>query len=169
MTEAAARRGELALTLAGEADLPALACVRRSAAAELAPISRAFAWRPGEPGVDIYCAVEAGACVGYLVIEHAGDQAHVHELAVAGGARRRGIATALLAHAIRAVRSAGASGAWLELREGNAAARALYERAGFRATGRRPHYYRESDGSSEDAIVMRLDFAGDAPARKLGS
>jgi ribosomal-protein-alanine N-acetyltransferase len=38
--------------------------------------------------------------------------------------------------------------------EGNAAARALYARAGYRECGRRKGYYQRPDGSRDDAVVM---------------
>jgi ribosomal-protein-alanine N-acetyltransferase len=50
----------------------------------------------------------------------------------------------------------GLDAAWLEVRAGNAAAIALYERFGFTTVGRRPGYY--ADG--EDALVMCLRVSG---------
>jgi ribosomal-protein-alanine N-acetyltransferase len=46
--------------------------------------------------------------------------------------------------------------AFLEVRPSNAAARALYERAGFRDAGLRARYYQDG----EDALVMRCDLGG---------
>lgn len=42
---------------------------------------------------------------------------------------------------------------FLEVREGNVAARTLYRSLGFKEVGRRPHYYQLPD---ETAIVMRV-------------
>ena len=65
--------------------------------------------------------------------------------------RRRGFGRLLLATLLRAARDAGCERAFLEVREGNAPARALYEGAGFRPCGRRKDYYRLP---TEDAILM---------------
>jgi len=56
---------------------------------------------------------------------------NVHDLAVAPGWRGRGIGRALLAAVAAEARSRGACKVTLEVLEGNAAARRVYERAGF--------------------------------------
>jgi ribosomal-protein-alanine N-acetyltransferase len=53
----------------------------------------------------------------------------------------------------------GARGAALEVRAGNRAAQALYERHGFALVGRRRNYYRHPQ---EDALVMAADLSGEA-------
>jgi ribosomal protein S18 acetylase RimI-like enzyme len=58
--------------------------------------------------------------------------AEIRALAVAGAARGRGVATALLAAAEDALRAAGVAGAWLVTTNDNLAALALYQRAGWR-------------------------------------
>ena len=45
--------------------------------------------------------------------------------------------------------------AFLEVAADNAAAQALYARAGFAESGRRRGYYRRPDGSGLDALVMQ--------------
>ena len=44
---------------------------------------------------------------------------------------------------------------WLEVAVDNAAAVALYEKAGFETTGRRPRYYARPSGERVDALLMR--------------
>jgi [ribosomal protein S18]-alanine N-acetyltransferase len=44
---------------------------------------------------------------------------------------------------------------FLEVEEGNTAALALYARQGFTEVSRRAAYYRKSDGSAANAIIMR--------------
>jgi ribosomal-protein-alanine N-acetyltransferase len=70
-------------------------------------------------------------------------------LAVAPRFRRQGIAALLLAHELnqRAI-------FYLEVRESNTAARALYGKFGFREISRRTGYYRHPP---ETAIVMKLN------------
>ena len=57
----------------------------------------------------------------------------------------------------------GAERMFLEVAEGNAAARALYARTGFAGAGRRRGYYARADGSREDALILALNFAATLP------
>lgn len=93
--------------------------------------------------------------VGFIVVRETfgGDQnspaeREILNLAVEPRFRRLGVATYLLQNEIR-------SGAvyFLEVRESNVAARALYHRFGFVEIGRRAEYY---GNPTETAIVMRL-------------
>jgi ribosomal protein S18 acetylase RimI-like enzyme len=69
--------------------------------------------------------------------------------------RRRGIGRALVEAAVAWARAQGAATVTLEVNEALAPARALYERAGFRATGaRRPL----PTDPGRDAIELRLDL-----------
>jgi ribosomal-protein-alanine N-acetyltransferase len=88
---------------------------------------------------------------GMILIRVTEDEAEVLTLAVAPEARRQGVAGALLAAAMAAARAQAARTMVLEVAIGNAAARALYERAGFVEAGRRPRYY--ADGG--DALILR--------------
>jgi ribosomal-protein-alanine N-acetyltransferase len=63
--------------------------------------------------------------------------------------RRQGIGAQLMRSLIEKWEASSGLSLMLEVRESNTAARALYERYGFRETGRRRAYYREP---SEDAI-----------------
>jgi [ribosomal protein S18]-alanine N-acetyltransferase len=85
--------------------------------------------------------------VGYLVTAVAGDVVDLQRVAVHPGHRRRGVARALLA---AAVRQADADRMLLEVSELNEAALAFYAAEGFTEIDRRSRYYR--DGS--DAVVM---------------
>ena len=85
------------------------------------------------------------------------DEAEIANLAVRTDRRRTGIGQLLVEAAIAAATAGGARTVYLEVRESNVAARALYQRHGFTAVGTRPKYYRNP---SEDALVLRLDAAG---------
>jgi ribosomal-protein-alanine N-acetyltransferase len=63
----------------------------------------------------------------------------------------------MLNHAIRQARLQQCSSMFLEVRPSNPSGIRLYEKKGFVIVGKRPAYYRASDGR-EDAIVMRLDI-----------
>jgi ribosomal protein S18 acetylase RimI-like enzyme len=56
-------------------------------------------------------------------------------VAVLAGERRRGIARALLAHALGTLHRSGSAAAWAEVHESNRAATALFEGAGARRVG----------------------------------
>ncbi len=85
------------------------------------------------------------------------DEAELLTIAVHPDARRRGLGADLLAAFHDAARRRGAGTAFLEVAETNAAARALYARAGYAAVGRRPGYYAEAR-PPVDAIVMSRAF-----------
>jgi ribosomal-protein-alanine N-acetyltransferase len=68
-------------------------------------------------------------------------------------ARRRGVGRTLLANVVAWTRSAGGARVTLEVARNNAAARALYESAGFACFHVRRGYYRES---GEDALELEL-------------
>ena len=61
----------------------------------------------------------------------------------------------LLGELLDSARAKDAAAVFLEVRESNQAARALYEKWAFRESGRRPRYYKDP---AEDAILYRLDF-----------
>lgn len=109
-------------------------------------------WRRHVAGhsADVWIATRAGALAGAAVVFHRRgiDIARLYSIAVAPQARGGGIGAALLAAAERGARRRGARRLRLEVRAGNAAARHLYERDGFRAFGGHRAYY--ADG--EDAI-----------------
>ena len=69
--------------------------------------------------------------------------------------RRAGAGALLLNGAMAAARARGATAVHLDVRESNAAARALYARFGFTEVGRRRAYYREP---VEDALMLRSDL-----------
>jgi [ribosomal protein S18]-alanine N-acetyltransferase len=91
---------------------------------------------------------------GFVMARVMGDEAEILTIAVAPGARRGGVGSALLCEAARHAYKQGARAMFLEVAEFNAAAMALYARARFREIGRRKCYY----GPSEDALVLRADL-----------
>ena len=90
---------------------------------------------------------------GFLVAHEVAGEWEIENIAISGGARRRGLGTRLLGEFLNQVRSAGASAVFLEVRESNRAARLLYEKWAFEESGRRARYYIQPE---EDAIVYRL-------------
>lgn len=82
------------------------------------------------------------------------DEVHIATIAVHPGSRRLKIGQKLLSHLLESAAQEGAKFAFLEVRERNQAARALYQKFGFTEEGRRPGYYSDTH---EDAILMNLD------------
>ena len=94
-----------------------------------------------------------GKIVGMVVVWLIIDEAHVATLATHPDFRRQGIGTKLLAHALRHMIDEGARSSFLEVRESNSSAQAMYRKFGYEASGRRPRYYKDNN---EDAILMNL-------------
>ena len=106
-----------------------------------------------------FCPVFAGGSgvVAYAVMSVAAGEAHILNLCVAPDHRRAGVGRRLLQHVVDAARLQGAEHLFLEVRPSNAAARSLYEQAGFNRVAVRPDYYPDSDGR-EDALILALDL-----------
>jgi ribosomal-protein-alanine N-acetyltransferase len=112
----------------------------------------------GSPGVAGLLLQTDDADVGMAICRVAADESELITLAVRPARRRRGAGRRLLAAATDHVRAMGARTLFLEVAADNSAARALYESAGFRVSGRRPAYFRRGDRPSVDAFVMVLDL-----------
>lgn len=118
--------------------------------------ARAFADLLAQPGVLL--RIEAD---GFILIRVVLDEAEILTLAVRPGARRQGLGRRLVERACVAAKDAGAETLFLEVAEDNAAARALYARAGFVEIGRRKAYYAGPDGRRIDALVLHRDLSVD--------
>jgi ribosomal-protein-alanine N-acetyltransferase len=91
---------------------------------------------------------------GFLIARCAGDEAEILTLAVEPNHRRQGLARAILAAAIAALRKAGAKRLFLEVEAANESARGLYQSLGAVAVGRRPRYYEH--GADADIFSLAL-------------
>ena len=94
---------------------------------------------------------------GYVIAAVVADEAEVLNLAVAPRARRRGLGGRLLDAGLGMIRERGGREVFLEVRESNAPAIALYSSRGFGALSRRARYYRNP---VEDALVLRHAIEG---------
>ncbi len=88
---------------------------------------------------------------GYLIGWSAAGAGEIERIGVLPSQRGQGWGAQLVREAIVAFGNRGAREVHLEVRESNAAARALYHACEFEENGRRPAYY--DDG--EDAITMK--------------
>jgi [ribosomal protein S18]-alanine N-acetyltransferase len=101
-------------------------------------------------------AVAGGQVIGTL---HLGASRHGFAelgMLVDRGWRRRGVGSALLQAAVGQARSQGLHKLCLEVFAHNAAAIALYRKAGFTEEGRRLTQYRRANGELWDSVVMGL-------------
>jgi ribosomal protein S18 acetylase RimI-like enzyme len=129
--------------------------------------ARGFASELSSSGSEGWLARPGGAPdappVGELLLHRVLDEAEIRSLAVLPAARRRGVASALLGAVLAHASAAGVRLFHLEVRAGNAAARALYQDLGFAVVGRRPRYYPDGEaalllsrGSEAPAVAGRL-------------
>jgi ribosomal-protein-alanine N-acetyltransferase len=106
----------------------------------------------------VFLVAAAPGVVGYVVAQDAADEGEILNLAVAPARYRDGIGRALVEAALTALAERGAERVFLEVRESNAAARALYAALRFQEVGRRTRYYRRP---VEDAIILRAAIPAD--------
>ena len=139
------------------ADLPAMMALEKRAAtaAHWSAEQYEALFRASDPGRVALILWEESDLQGFVIARVVGKEWEIENIAVAGPARRRGLGTRLLGELLDSARAKDAVAVFLEVRESNQAARALFEKWAFRESGRRPRYYKDS---AEDAILYRLDF-----------
>ncbi len=92
----------------------------------------------------------------FILIRTAADEAEIITLATAPNARRQGHAATLLKHAISILHDEAITHFFLEVRDGNEAGIALYQKHKFIQTATRANYYGMPDGTRKDALIMEL-------------
>ncbi|RII15837.1 ribosomal-protein-alanine N-acetyltransferase [Streptomyces sp. YIM 130001] len=125
--------------------------------------------RAGEPGPHVRQVLGSGPSVWFATIDGEGAvPAAIGRCVVDGrwagfmavevdpGRRRAGLGTAVMAALARRALDEGASAAWLQVEEENAAARALYGGLGFTVHHRYSHF------RAPDAAALPPDFTGHA-------
>ena len=134
-------------------DPDALAALYARAFPELRP------WTAGEIArlIDQPNVTCAAAPHGFALARAVGPEAEVLTIATDPDHRRRGIATGVLGELLARLARAGVTEVHLEVAADNAAAIALYGRAGFTRTGLRRGYYPARDGSRTDALILTRD------------
>jgi ribosomal-protein-alanine N-acetyltransferase len=101
----------------------------------------------------------AGTMLGYFIAMSGVDEMHLLNLTVAPAQQHRGHARFMLDELELLCRERQARQLWLEVRESNQRARAIYRQRGFRHVGLRKGYYPAPAGQREDAIVMSLPIS----------
>jgi [ribosomal protein S18]-alanine N-acetyltransferase len=106
--------------------------------------------KPAVPG-----GIEQPRIVGYIVARQTAGELHINNVAVRDRYRRHGYGSLLLGRVLAEARKKSGTTAFLEVRSGNTAAQALYQKCGFKAIATRPNYYSDP---REDAVVMSVDL-----------
>lgn len=147
------REAVVVIDAAREADLAGVAAMEQSSFSDPWSAS-SFTSLLSEPAVYFSVARNpaSGAVVGYIIAWFAADEGEIANVAVDRAYRQRGIGAALLDATLDEATRRGAVAVYLDVREGNVAAQALYASRGFEAVGRRRRYYRRP---VEDAVVLR--------------
>jgi [ribosomal protein S18]-alanine N-acetyltransferase len=102
-----------------------------------------------------WVAEQEGRVIGFLIGRGVADEFEILNMAVALSCRRRGVATRILKTMAAWLETSATRRVYLEVRESNEAAMALYVHHGFNPCGRRVRYYQYPQ---EDAIVFSRDL-----------
>jgi ribosomal-protein-alanine acetyltransferase len=105
----------------------------------------------------VHVCQQDGALVAVVQWRNLGAEAEILDIAVAEKYRRHGNARFLLKKFLELIRQQGTRDVFLEVRESNFPAIALYRKFGFSTSGRRPNYYRDPQ---EAAILLHLKIPG---------
>jgi ribosomal-protein-alanine acetyltransferase len=97
--------------------------------------------------------------LGFLVARRVVSEWELENIAVAPEVRRKGCGQRLLDALLSHAAETNGDSVFLEVRESNAAARALYHRAGFRQAGQRKSYY---TNPTEDAILYARNLSSNS-------
>lgn len=100
---------------------------------------------------------------GFILMRAVADEAEILTLAVRPAARRRGLGGRLVGEGAVEAAARGATRLFLEAAADNAAALALYARAGFAEASRRPGYYAGPDGARRDALLLARNLTAPLP------
>ena len=100
-----------------------------------------------------YTALDGKDVTEYIIGRQIAPEGEIYRLATLPKYRRRSIAYRLLDYAVKTERGRGLELLFLEVREKNAPARALYSSYGFREISTRKNYYKNPN---DNAIIMLL-------------
>ncbi|OOE58491.1 ribosomal protein S18-alanine N-acetyltransferase [Salinivibrio kushneri] len=123
-----------------------------------------FPWSPAQLAVSshqfdhhyVLRLTTASSCIiGYFYARCIAGEAELLNIAIDPDYQGQGWGWILLNGMITTLRHAGADSIWLEVRESNMPAKALYQKHDFQVIHRRQQYYRCADGCREDAWIMK--------------
>lgn len=110
------------------------------------------------PGTQLLLATNNdGAITGFALSRAVMNEEELLLIGVLPEQRRQGIGQELIRTLLRNASAAYRTTVFLEVRDGNSA-QYFYRQMGFLPIGRRPRYYRSTDGDYYDAITMAVNF-----------
>src|SRR5579884_3057698 len=95
--------------------------------------------------VALVACAEGDMVAGFVVVRGGEPEWEIENVVVAPASREQGIGRLLIEALLREARQRRAGEVFLEVRESNVAARALYAATGFKEEGRRRAYYRNPE------------------------
>ena len=98
--------------------------------------------------------VEGHQIYGFAICQTVLDEATLFNIAIDPQKQGLGLGRQLLNELITQLRQKGILTLWLEVRESNKKAQALYDSLGFNQVDIRKNYYPTPDGKRENAVVM---------------
>lgn len=141
------------IRMAEHGDLTALVALEAACFPDAWGREAILAQLSGNTGISLI-AERGGAAVGYLFGLCLPPEGELYRIATLPAVRRTGIGSEILQRFLDILDQRLTNVCFLEVRESNHAARALYERLGFSQVGRRRGYYKNP---REDALVMRRE------------
>jgi ribosomal-protein-alanine acetyltransferase len=147
----------LSIRAATVADLSAIMELEKRAAtaAHWSTAQYEAMFRTSDPERVALILEEEAELQGFVIARVVAEEWEIENIAVTGSARQRGLGTRLVGELLDLARAKGTAAVFLEVRESNRAARALYEKWAFLESGSRRGYYADPQ---EDAILYRLDL-----------
>jgi ribosomal-protein-alanine N-acetyltransferase len=146
-----------------EADLDRVAAIERAAFSDPWP-RRSFEELLAQQHVRaLALGADPGRLSGYALFSLVAGEGEILNFAVDPAVRRRGLGRRLLDAVLDAMRSAGTTAVFLEVRQSNDAAQRLYAGVGFRAVALRRGYYRNP---TEHAVTMTLQLGPNAAGKR---
>ncbi len=100
----------------------------------------------------VVLVIEERSVQGFIAGRDLGPEWEIENVVVASSAQRRGLGARMIQEFFVLARERGAQAIFLEVRQSNRAARALYCKLGFVETGGRKSYYQDPE---EDAILYK--------------
>ena len=98
-----------------------------------------------------FSAIDGGEVIGYIIGRKIPPEGEIYRIAVRPDKRQRGVGYRLLSYALKTERGSGVETVFLEVRESNIPARALYKAYGFNEISIRKNYYQNP---TENAVIM---------------
>lgn len=134
-----------------ESDLPAVYSLE--ALSQVIPWPRWFFRQQLRRGAACRVLEQDGQIIGFGIVSFAKQRAHIMNMCVAPGYRRRGLGRRLLLHLLGIARQHHCKRVWLEVRRNNRPAILLYRKLGFRKKLVCKGYY-QNRGGKENGLVM---------------